>query len=102
MYVLVRKDLSFSQQVVQSCHASIEAALHLIPTTIEHPHVIVCGVDNEDKLKKAASKLDCLGVRFKRFHEADMQDQLTALATGPIYGDNRKIFKNYQLLKIAL
>lgn len=97
---MIRKDLSFEQQVVQSCHASIEAALHLIPPNIEHPHVIVCGIDNEEKLNKVVNKLNNNGIKFRPFREADMEDQLTALATEPIFGERRKLFKNYQLLKL--
>lgn len=99
IYVLVRKDLSLSQQAVQSCHAAIESARKFVKPDQEHPHLILCGVNNESALKREASKLQALGVRFAKFHEADCNNELTAVATELISGDRRRYFRRYKLLK---
>ena len=98
VYVIVRTDLSNSQQAVQSCHAVIEMTREN-KIVGEHPSVIICGVKSEDKLKNAISRLQDNNVFFKEFREPDIGHQLTAVATEPIYGDDRKIFRKYQLIK---
>lgn len=100
VYVLVRKDLSLQQQVVQSSHAVLEATRHFINTQIEHPHLIVLGIKDESRLLKSAQKLEDAGIRFKFFVEPDIGNEFTALATEPVFGDSRRIFRNFQLLKI--
>jgi len=84
---------------VQACHACIESAQSLIPSDQEHPHLVVCGVPDERRLHKCIAKLEKLGIGFKPFFEADLDGQLTAIATQPVYGEQRRHFKNYQLLK---
>jgi hypothetical protein len=44
-------------------------------------------------------RLDRIGIRTRVFHEPDIGNQATALATEPVYGDDRKYFKKYRLLK---
>jgi hypothetical protein len=97
---LVRKDLSPEQQAVQSCHAAIEASRWLIPLDIEHPHVIICGIDNQSKLNQAISKIKEADIRYQPFYEADIDNELTAIATEPVYGEKRGIFKRYNLLRM--
>lgn len=98
VYILVRKDLPRSQQVVQSCHAVFEVARELGKGG-DHPSMVVCGVNNEEQLKRALDKLSRLGVKMKGFYEPLFGNELTALASEPLSGDKRLIFKNYQLLK---
>ena len=98
MYVLVRKDLSAAQQVVQSCHAAIEAARTLLPAEQEHPHVIVCGVRDEHALWAAVHKLQKHGIRYRAFQEPDQGNQLTALATEPVLDATRRLFRSLRLL----
>ncbi len=38
------------------------------------------------------------GVQCFEWREPDLDDQLTAVATEPIYGDTRRLFKRFQLL----
>lgn len=98
MYVLVRKDLSTPQQTVQACHAAIEAALSFgrLP---DHPSVIICGIDSEAKLHNAHRRLTALGIQCHAFREPDIGNQLTAVACEPVYGEHRRIFRQYQLLQ---
>jgi len=64
-----------------------------------HPYVIVCGAKSELALTKIASSLKIENIRFREFREPDIGNQLTAIATEPIYGEYRKFFKKFQLLK---
>jgi hypothetical protein len=99
-YIFVRRDLSHPQQVVQASHACIEAARSgLIPKDAQHPHLVVLGIDNEDKLSKIFEKLDLLGIQYKYFIEPDRDNELTSIVTEPICGDLRKHFRKFQLLK---
>jgi hypothetical protein len=59
----------------------------------------VIGVKDESALLKAFNKTQQNGIRCTVFREADLDDQATALATEPVYGDTRRIFQNYQLLR---
>ena len=98
VYILVRKDLSTPQQAVQSCHAAIEAALSFgrLP---DHPSVIICGIDSEAKLLNAQNKLTLAGIKCHSFREPDIDNQLTAIACEPVYDEQRKLFRQYQLIK---
>jgi len=96
--VLVREDLPLAQQVVQSCHAAIEAARSLLPPDSPHPHVIVCAARDEAALWGHLLRLQRLGVRLRPFFEPDRANELTALATEPVYGPTRRLFRNLRLL----
>ncbi len=102
-YILVRKDLSPGQQVVQSCHAVAECARnsYLSNTDEDHPHIVVCGVKDENALLKAHTKLQKEGVRCQLYREPDAGDEATALATAPVYEGVRRLFRNFQILKPA-
>lgn len=87
---------------VQAIHASIESArCGLIPADVEHPHCVLLGINNEEKLYQVQHKLTVLGIAHKSFYEPDRCHELTAIATGLISGDLRNHFKNYQLLSLS-
>lgn len=96
---MVRTDLPANIQLVQSCHAVAESARFFIPTTMEHPHFVVCGVKNEAAIRKAHHQIQNQGIRCRAFFEADLDNQMTAFATEPIYDAQRRVFRNFQLLK---
>jgi peptidyl-tRNA hydrolase len=98
MYIAVRKDLSRSQQVVQSAHAAIEASAQYHSEQQEHPSVIVLGVKNESKLHKFKDYVEENSLKYKLFREPDMDNELTAVAVFPVSEDQKKMFKKYQLL----
>lgn len=101
-YVIVRRDLSNSSQAVQAIHASIEATRHSLITAEQvHPHVVLCGVKNMTKLIGLSQKLDQAGVQYRAFFEPDLNNEITAIATEPISGDSRQLFKNIQCLKLG-
>lgn len=102
MYVLVRRDLSPSQQTVQSCHAVAEFMLH-------HGHkpcvrkwagddrfLIALGVKDLAELKDWQMKLKQKGMAAEAFVEPDIGDQETALAVHPT--SDRSLFKKLRLL----
>ena len=99
VYVFVREDLSHPQQIVQSCHAAIEAATHFsLGSLAEHPSVIVLSAKSEQKLHNVRKYLVDNGIKHAHFYEPDIGDELTALATEPLVGERRDLFKKYQLL----
>jgi hypothetical protein len=98
VYLVVREDLSAAQQVVQSCHAAFEAARHLFPPDLPHPHLIVCAVGDEPALWRQVHRLQRQGVHLRAFFEPDRGNELTALATEPIFGKTRRLFRNLRLL----
>jgi hypothetical protein len=85
--------------VVQACHASIEAARAFLPSDHEHPSLVVCGVRDAFRLSRCLDRLSAAGVRCRAFHEPDLGGQLTALATEPISGPIRRLFRRYRLLQ---
>lgn len=97
--MIVRRDLSQSQQAVQGMHAAIEAARQgLIKSDTKHPHLVFCSVSDEFDLVEYSTKLESKGIRYQVFLEPDIGNKLTAIATEPIYGSNRKIFRNLKLV----
>ena len=97
MYVFVREDLSRAQQAVQTAHATIESTKRW-PYIGDHPHLVVIGVKNEVKLKRALDKARSNGILVVGFEEPE--DGMTAFATRPIIDDEeRQLFRKYQLLK---
>ena len=96
----MRQDLSPSQQAVQSVHAAIEAAnsfdLRSLP---DHPYVVILAAKNEERLHRVRKYLVDKGVQHAHFYESDIGDELTALATEPIHGERRELFRKYQLLQ---
>lgn len=95
-----RLDLSPAQQAVQGIHAAIELARrgHISPDA-PHPHLVFCGVKHEDALLAQADRLEAHGIPFERFYEPDRGNELTAIATAPINGDSRRVFRKLKLMK---
>lgn len=98
IYILVRKDLPFPQIVVQSAHACIEATRSFLDSQTEHPHLVVLAVQDEQQLQRCADKLGDVGIKFRLFIEPDRNDEATALATEPVFGEQRAHFRRYQCL----
>lgn len=102
MYVIVRTDITPSQQLVQSAHAVLESANKFsISSWQQHPHLVVCGVSCISLLLEASARLADANVPHIVWHEPDMNDQSTALATAPISGETRRFFRKYQCLRLA-
>lgn len=100
VYVFIRTDLSLPQQCVQSCHSCIEAskAFHLEKLD-DHPSVIILDIKTEAKLTNVRNYLSSVGIKFVSFYEPDRDNELTSIATEPIFEDRRRFFKKFQLIK---
>ena len=96
--MIARDDLSIEQQAVQGCHASIEMARTYMNKQEEIPHLVFCNTTIE-RLEFLIEKLKFKGITFSEFYEPDIGNKLTAIATVPIYGKDRKVFSNLKLLK---
>lgn len=83
--------------IVQSCHACIEAS-RLHSEGLDHPHLVVIGVRNESRLSSILCKLQSQDVNCSPFYEPDIGNELTAIATEPIFEDRRHLFKRYNCL----
>jgi hypothetical protein len=98
--VIVRTDLTSSQQAVQAAHAAIEVARSSIPDSLEHPHLVICGVKSESQLARSLDTIRDSGIQCLEWREADLNDSLTAIGTFPVFGDDRRIFKRFNLIKL--
>jgi hypothetical protein len=100
LYVFLRRDLAHPHQVVQACHAAIEAARAFLSPPEQHPSVIVCGVRDERRLYRCLDRLRAAGIRCRPFHEPDLGNELTAVATEPLCGDRRELVSGFPLLTV--
>jgi peptidyl-tRNA hydrolase len=102
IYVLVRRDLSASQRVVQACHAVVD----LVCKHREDPSVrnwadrdktlVVLSVRDERELIRWRQKLFDARIPIAAFVEPDMNLELTAIAVHPETDPN--LFRSRQLL----
>lgn len=100
MYVVVRRDLPLANQAVQACHAVLESTRAMpLPRDAEHPHLVLCQVPNQAHLLKCQDHLSKSGIAHTVFREPDIGNELTAIATERLTGDQRKVLRRYQLLK---
>ena len=96
----MRKDLPQYVQLVQSCHAALEAGKHFCrdpDTPIDH--LIVLTVPDEDTLLETNKRAKLRNIRTVLFREPDFDNIATCLCTEPIGGEKRKIFSSYPLWK---
>jgi len=80
LYVLVRKDLSKSQQAVQAGHVVAEYLLRGPKTLWGNGTLVYLTVRNEHELKKWAGKISGKGHYVVAFREPDRQNEFTAIA----------------------
>lgn len=100
IYVITRSDLSIPQMSVQSGHALIEAIRRFAPgQNEEHPHLVYCVVSDEVSLTMLALRLESKDVKFSCFHEIDLNNALTAIATAPLRGNERSCLRGLSLMK---
>ena len=81
LYVVVRKDLSKSQQAVQGGHALAEYVLLNRDTEWDNGTLVYLSIRDETELKDLTKKLECDRIHHITFREPDIGDQLTAIAS---------------------
>jgi len=82
LYVIVRKDLSTSQQAVQAGHAVAAFLLHgQFFRRWENETLIYLGVKGLTQLTNLKRKLDFNDISYVEFREPDIGNQVTAIAT---------------------
>jgi hypothetical protein len=72
-----------------------------LPSTAAHPHLVLIGVPSEQALQLVFARLHALEIICWPFHEPDLSNQLTAIATEPISADRRRFFRRYQCLRAS-
>lgn len=97
--MITRRDLCFEQQACQAIHAARLSA-KVFPFN-EEPHLCLCTVKNEARLHHELEKLRSLGIEIAEWREPDLNNSLTAIATGLISEDQRHPFRNFQLLRLG-
>ena len=80
LYVLVRSDLDATYRMVQGMHAVAAHTLQY-PNEWKNETIVVCKVKHEAALENWLFKLQNHDRKFTYFHEPDIDNQLTALAT---------------------
>lgn len=79
-YVIVRTDLSPAEQIVQACHAALEAGF-AFTAPAETSSLIVLAVAGKAELLEAAERLELNGIETQLFFEPDFDMGYSALAT---------------------
>ena len=96
-YVLVRRDIPLEQQMVQACHAALEAGFAFEAPSITSS-LIVCTVPDRLALLEAEERLARYSIRTKLFFEPDWEMGHSALASEPIHvKKQRYILAKYPL-----
>ena len=93
----MRQDIPLAQQIVQSNHASIEAARRIPTESKDIPYVVLVGVPDKSALFRVERKLRDAGVEHSVFYEPDNNMGLSALATAPLPQEQRRLLSNYRL-----
>lgn len=105
LYILVRRDLSVPQQVVQACHALASLSFRAASSPINHIYfqwvredgpLAILGVKDLGELLEYKQLLEDSGIAFEIFIESSMEDEPTALAVMP--GADDWLFRKLNLL----
>ena len=96
MYIFIREDLPHAYQIVQAAHATHEAGIRFGKTDLP-THFVLVGVRDETALKETAVYLERHKIEFEMFFEPDYDTGYTAIATKPLYGDERKPLKRFNI-----
>ncbi|KWU24719.1 hypothetical protein [Burkholderia cenocepacia] len=101
VYVIIRRDISPEQQAVQIGHAALEAGRALYAVDEPIASLIVLEVADKAGLLAAAERLKRYDIAFELFFEPDFGMGESALATRPVRGKERHLFKAWQLYRRA-
>lgn len=95
-YIVVRGDLSPSQQIVQACHAAMEMGISMWGNgqhTIGPIHIALLSIENQEGLMKIVKNLERDNVHYELFEEPDDNLGYTALCTYPVEQRNNALSK---------
>ena len=81
LYVIVRKDLSTSQQAVQAGHALAETMLHGQFSSWKNGPLIYLGVKGLEQIEKLKRNFELEGIPYIEFKEPDLNNETTAITT---------------------
>lgn len=81
LFVIVRKDLSTSQQAVQAGHALAEYLLHGQFSRWNNRTLIYLGVKGLTQLENLKRKFEAEDIPYIEFREPDLKNEITAIAT---------------------
>jgi hypothetical protein len=101
VYAIIRRDISIEQQLVQVGHAALEAGRSHYAPSEPIASFIVLEVPHKEALLDAARKLSSLGIEHSLFFEPDFGMEHSALASRPVRGKERHIFRRWPLWKIG-
>jgi hypothetical protein len=100
-YVLVREDIPLEQQMVQACHAALEAGF-AFSAPEQTSSLIVCTVPDREALLAAHERLARYGIRSEMFFEPDWDMGHSALATEPLTERKKRFaMSKYPLFRAA-
>ncbi len=92
-YVLVRQDIPLEQQMVQACHAALEAGFAFDAPAVTSS-LIVCTVPDLDALLAARERLNRYSIRSEMFFEPSWDMGYSALASEPILERKKRFALN--------
>jgi len=97
MYIVVRTDIKKEFQLVQACHAAVEAGF-----TFDRPddivHLVVLQVASKQELSEVSLQLYNESIPYEEFTESWGNMGVTALATKPITKRQEGILRKLSLL----
>lgn len=99
MYVIVRADIPAPHLTVQASHAAIASERVYGEPHKPHPNLVVCTLPDEQSLDSFFNRLKEIGIPVCAWREEDMGGSLTAVATGPLRGEQRRPLRNLKLLR---
>jgi len=98
MYIFIREDLPHAYQIVQAAHATHQAGIRFGSTDVPTNFVLI-GTKDQAELEAVALYLASHQIEFEMFFEPDHDTGYTAIATKPLYGDDRRPMRKFQIYK---
>lgn len=102
IYILVRRDIPTSAQIIQVAHAVDRIALRQ-PFADDPANVVLFEVEDENQLLQAYMQLRECGLTpsedFEIFYDTAWPKGFNAIASRPMIGEERNIFAEYSLYR---
>ncbi len=98
MYIFIREDLTTPQKIVQASHAALEAGF-VYDKPPSSTHLVLLGAKNQEDLLSISNHLKKCNIDFQMFYEPDYDTGFTAIATRPLFGEERIPLKRYRLFQ---